>query len=73
MYGGLFIVWNLMVRRINTSIPPILRGRVIRRGSRLALLPIEILPERPLLDGVVIPEESAFAKLGNKEIDDILE
>lgn len=62
-----------MVSGINSCIPPVLRRRVIRRRSRLTLLPINVLTIRSLLDGIVIPEEAALAKFRNKEVDDFLE
>lgn len=62
-----------MILLINPSIPPILRSRMISRRTRLSSLPIDILPIRALRHGIVVPEESATAQFGEKEVDDFFE
>jgi hypothetical protein len=42
-------------------------------GTRLARLSIQVLTIRPFRNGIVIPEKTALTKLGNQEVDDILE
>lgn len=62
-----------MVSGINPGMPPILRGRMVSRRPRLPFLPVEILPKCPLLDGVVVPEESTLTEFRDEEIDDVFE
>lgn len=62
-----------MIGSVYSCMPPVPRRRMIRRGTCLPRLAIQILPIRSPLDSIILPEQSASTKLGNQQVDDILE
>lgn len=58
---------------LNTRVPPIPRSRMVSRGPRLSLLPVHVLPIRPLGHSIVLPEEASPAQFGDEEVNDVLE
>jgi hypothetical protein len=67
------VLGEMRVLGVNTGIPSVLESRVVRMGTRLAGQRVKILTVSSLGNGIVIPEQTALAQLGNEQIDNLLE
>lgn len=62
---------NGRVGRVHTRVPAVLGGRVVRRRATLSGSLEQVLAIGALGRGVVVPEETATAQLGNQQLDDV--